>query len=159
MSRKFTSSLLAAAMALTSLTAAPAAAEHNRNFDRFIAGAGTILLLNHQSGQPSGRADLRRGHDNRHGEFRDRRHKKHGGFRNLRRAPLPGYCLRRIRTHHGPVRMFGQRCLQRNYRQADWLPGACRMQVRTWRHGRKVTRVGYHPRCLHHRGYRVDGRR
>lgn len=154
MSHKFTRSLLAAAVALTSLTAAPVAAEHKRNVDRFIAGAGTFLWYHDRSN----RADLRhRGQERRHG-LHSLRHKD-GGVRAKRRAPLPASCLTRIRTFDGPVRMFGNRCLQRNYRQADWLPRACRMHVRSWRHGRKVTRVGYHPGCLRNRGYRVAGHR
>ena len=160
MSRKVIPSLVAAALALTSLSAAPAAADHRHNLNRFIAGAGTILLLNEFSRGGSANVyrdnrDTDRGYTNRGYSHRG---DKDRGFKRGR-APLPGYCLRRIRTHQGPVRMFGNRCLQRNYSRADWLPRACRMQVRVWRNGHKVTRVGYHPRCLRNRGYRVAGRR
>ncbi|WP_417526022.1 hypothetical protein [Marinovum sp.] len=141
--RKFTHSLLAAAMALTSLVAAPAAAEHQRFQFGFSIGNGTIQLFN--PANPFGR----------HAYHKDRGYDRGKGKGYARRVPLPAYCLRRIETHRGPVRMFGSRCLQRNYRQADWLPRACLMEVRTWRHGRPVTRVGYHPRCLRDRGYRV----
>ena len=136
MPRKVIAALAAAAMALTSLSAPAAAHDRNRNLDRFIAGAGALLLLHEFN---KGRTSL---------HFR-----KHYG--NRRMAVLPRYCLTRVETRRGPVRMLGQRCLNRNYRQAHRLPQACKIHVKTWRHGRRVTRVGYQPRCLRQRGYRI----
>ncbi len=65
------------------------------------------------------------------------------------RRVLPGECLRRVETRHGPVRFFARRCLNRNYRYADRLPARCEMTVRTDR----GVRHGYHPACLRQSGF------
>ncbi|MGY3438771.1 MULTISPECIES: hypothetical protein [unclassified Marinovum] len=151
MSRKLIAAVVAAAMAFTSLSAVPAAANHghNRNLDRFVIGAGTLLLLN-QLANNNGGFERGRGYEP------ERRYKKKSKKRGY--APLPGYCLTRVQSRDGPVRMYGQRCLNRNYRHADRLPQSCKVQVRTRDNGRRVTRVGYSPRCLRNRGFRVAGR-
>lgn len=68
-----------------------------------------------------------------------------------RLAPLPGQCLRFLDNTHGPNRVFGARCLQRNYQAAQWLPRNCLRQFQTNRGWRE----GYGARCLRHEGYEI----
>ncbi len=65
------------------------------------------------------------------------------------RRVLPSQCFRRIDTWDGPVRMFGRRCLERNYAFADRLPQRCAFSVQGPRH----VRYGYRPRCLRNAGF------
>ncbi len=67
------------------------------------------------------------------------------------RKLLPSQCFRSYDTRQGKVRMFGQRCLQENYRFADRLPNYCAETVRTERGVRR----GYDARCLRDAGYRL----
>lgn len=159
MSRKFIATILAASIAVSGLSAAPAAAG-NDNLEKFLIGAGTLLIigtaLEHQK---------KHGTVSRHKSQPDyahgygHHHKKKKKYRKKHRKALPGYCLRRVDTRHGTVRMFGKRCLRNNYDYAHRLPERCKIKVRTWRHGHKVKRVGYKPRCLRDYGYYVAGRR
>lgn len=67
------------------------------------------------------------------------------------RRLLPGHCFRSYDTRHGPVRMFGEDCLQQTMRHANRLPQHCLRQVRANR-----TRIyGYEARCLRDAGYQL----
>lgn len=71
-----------------------------------------------------------------------------------RHADLPRNCLRAVDTRFGTIRMFGQRCLQRNYARAASLPSRCAVRVYT----ADGPRRGYDPQCLREQGYRVSRR-
>ncbi|MEJ6399165.1 hypothetical protein [Yoonia sp. 208BN28-4] len=70
------------------------------------------------------------------------------------RDVLPSSCLRRHDTQRGVQRIFGQRCLERNYRHARSLPDQCQIRLRTY----DGPRQGYAPSCLRDFGYRIDRR-
>ncbi len=158
MTRKFITTIVAAAIAVTGFTATPAAAG-NDNFEKLMLGAGTLLIIgsaleHHNSGTKVIIQD-----DYAHGYGHDRTpHKKKKKKRRFSKA-LPGYCLKHFETRRGHVRMFGARCLKRNYRFAHKLPEHCKIKIKTWRHGERVKRVGYQARCLRHKGYYIAGRR
>lgn len=145
MPRQFIASLAAAAIALTTLSAAPAVAG-DRNLERFVIGAGTLLLLSEINKHNKAEQATHRHHG-----------KKRGGPRRL--APLPRYCLTTVRKRGHKVRMFGARCLRNNYRHAGYLPRQCRIQVASWHKGHKIHRTGYRPQCLRRAGFRVAGHR
>lgn len=153
MPRKFISSLAAAAVALTSFSAVPAAAD-NRNLERFVIGAGTILLLSEINRNTS---KVQKNYNYQDTSHRGRKGKK--GWGNRRLAPIPGYCLTSVRKGRHTIRMFGSRCLWNNYRDARRLPGHCKIHVTDRRHGRKIHRVGYSPKCLRRSGFQVAGGR
>jgi len=69
---------------------------------------------------------------------------------NNRRRALPRECLRRVETRFGTQRMFGQLCLERNYRQINSLPGRCAVRFYTDNGPRR----GFDPQCLREQGYR-----
>ena len=74
--------------------------------------------------------------------------------RRADRRLLPGDCLRSFETRSGRVRVFGKRCLQRNYEFSRSLPRAC--EVAFSANDRK--RRGYDARCLRRDGYRLARR-
>ena len=75
------------------------------------------------------------------------------GNRNNRRV-LPRDCMRRVETRFGDIRMFGHRCLERNYRHIDSLPRRCAVRV----YSNNGPRRGFDPLCLREQGYRSDRR-
>lgn len=69
----------------------------------------------------------------------------------VNRKLLPQECFRSFETRRGKVRMFGARCLNRNYDFAHRLPHECQYLFNTHRGERR----GYEARCLRDRGYRL----
>jgi hypothetical protein len=67
------------------------------------------------------------------------------------RKVLPGNCLRRIDTRHGQKRIFGNRCLNNNFRHVNKLPDVCYTEFRA--EGRRHR--GFSARCLRNKGYSV----
>lgn len=65
---------------------------------------------------------------------------------------LPVQCLIGVPTSHGPVDIYGARCLEQEYRFADRLPARCATTVDgAWGGARR----GYDPRCLEINGFRA----
>lgn len=67
------------------------------------------------------------------------------------RKLLPQECFRSFETRRGQVRMFGARCLQRNYKFVNRLPQSCEYIFNTKRGDRR----GYEARCLRKNGFRL----
>lgn len=74
--------------------------------------------------------------------------------RNNRRR-LPRSCLRTVETRFGEQRLFGKRCLERNYQFVRTLPERCAVRLYTANGPRR----GFDPFCLREQGYRSDRRR
>ncbi|MEO0633225.1 MAG: hypothetical protein AAFY52_03725 [Pseudomonadota bacterium] len=72
----------------------------------------------------------------------------------VNRKLLPQQCLRSFQTNDGPRRVFGQRCLNRNYQYARSLPTRCHRQFWTDR----GWRAGFGARCLRREGYQLARR-
>ncbi len=68
---------------------------------------------------------------------------------------IPHDCMRRVETRFGTQRMFGRRCLERNYTFVNSLPERCAVRVYTDNGPRR----GFDPLCLREQGYRSDRRR
>jgi hypothetical protein len=72
----------------------------------------------------------------------------------VNRKLLPQQCLRSIPTRRGQARVFGQRCLEQNYRYVNSLPANCQRQIQT----NRGWRYGYGARCLNQYGYQLARR-
>ena len=72
----------------------------------------------------------------------------------VNRKLLPEKCLRNIDGYGGTTRIFGKRCIDRNYPYAQSLPRSCELKV----HGFDGPRRGYAARCLRQNGYRISRR-
>ncbi len=165
MHRKFITFIVAASMAVTGLSAAPARAD-SEDVAKVIAGVAALAILGAAIADAKDdknrhvtrhRGHLR--HDNRHrghGRKLGHRHHRHDGARPLpdrvKRKMLPGACRVQARVRHGQaIRGFGRRCLKRNYSYVNSLPRNCQSRVRG-RHGH--LRTIYRGRCLYRHGYR-----
>ncbi|WP_227269904.1 hypothetical protein [Roseobacter weihaiensis] len=74
--------------------------------------------------------------------------------RRVAKRLLPGHCLRSFDTRDGRYRIFGKRCLERNYDYTRSLPRACKVSFRA----NQKKRHGYDARCLRHEGYQLARR-
>lgn len=74
--------------------------------------------------------------------------------RSVQRRLLPGDCLRSWNTSDGRARVFGKRCLQKNYAYNNSLPRSCEVKLRV--NNKKLK--GYDARCLRREGYQLARR-
>jgi hypothetical protein len=147
---------------------APAAADRD-DVAKIIAGlaiAGIVakVIDDRNDRKPANNAQITR-HDRynsfdepRRGRIVDGtlRHRDQPGVRanrGYKRYALPDQCLRILDTARGDRRVYGNRCLQRNYKFANKLPRDCAIRVRTDR----GERVVYGSRCLSRDGWSVAG--
>lgn len=170
MHRRLISTVLAASLAVTSLTT-PAQAGDRDTARALAAIAGIAVLgaiINDRNdrkraqsqtvtrSQPYKRNDVfthiepRR--IDRH--VQPRRIDRHSHPRRANRKLLPGQCLRSLHTRQGKVRMFGARCLHNRFTHANRLPSECGIRVRT----NQGARRGYEARCLRNHGYQLARR-
>ena len=150
MFRKFTLATAALALVFTTAFSAPAHAD-NDNLKQLLAGAAALAIigsvLNDEArAAPRGHVVTRQAPPQYHRAPAPRHLPRH-----VARRDLPGQCFRAYPTRRGDVRMFGQRCLNRNYAFAASLPNACAQSIRTY----SGVRSGYDPRCLRGYGYRI----
>ena len=168
--RPATAIALAASVALSPVAATEARAG---NEEALIAGAiGTIILgaiatqaLNgnvriHSNTQshyvPRQQPSYRHGNNTDrfgHGGNRGGNHGSHGN-RASHFKQLPARCIVNVPGERGVL--FANRCLQRNFRGAAWLPSHCKDHVYNSRTGN--VRNVYRGRCLKQSGYSVAGR-
>lgn len=170
MYRKFIATVTAASIALTALGASTAkAGEYDAaRAVAAILGLAVVGKIVHDKHQD------RKNHDQqvtRHAPApvyeparpRYKQHQQRNGYgahqpeprplpHRASRKLLPGQCLRSFETNRrGTVRMFGERCLQRNFEYSHRLPQHCQTRVRT----SQGKRYGYEARCLRNAGYRL----
>ncbi len=168
MSRRFIMTVLAAAVAFTGFTAAPARATDNDALLRTL-GIGTTLLIVGAAIKNARDDDRDRKKEKSRYEERDRRPVYNNGWQDRGRnddrrrhddrgrgfargpSPLPSSCL--IQTRRGE-NVFGARCLQQRYDQSRRLPDNCRITMRT-RYGNEAA---YDARCLRRGGYDIARR-
>lgn len=144
MSRKFIATIVAAAITVTGISAAPARADED--VVKIIIGAAAIYALS-QAFENNNEPRV-----STTSPYRPQRVEPRPLPRRARRlAPIPARCLVRHNTHNGPVRMIGQHCVNRHYRHVNRLPNSCRVSRNTYR----GVRHGYRPRCLRRAGIDV----
>ncbi|WP_135507412.1 hypothetical protein [Roseovarius aestuariivivens] len=174
--RTFISIILAAALAVTGMSAAPARAD-NKDVAKWIAGAVALGVIGaaiaedrkrdrrrneavarqrtqwpyyNQYGTPTRRYDDDRRHHGHHKNKGRHGHDRHDGYRRDARLFLPDACRVQIPTRNGTVRGYGRRCLINSYPHFNALPHQCARRV----HGDRG-RVVYGGRCLRQNGYRT----
>lgn len=173
MSRKFIATVLAASLAVTSISAVPAKAGGDE-LVQFLAGATALVIIGNALDGNNSRDRVRAGtrNDDRYGrqDHHGDRHRQWGGnhprrdgdrWGNGNRAQrdtprhLPAGCLVRVGSRHHSQQVFGKKCLKRHYtfRTAN-LPQECKIRPR----GENAPRRAYSADCLFARGY-FAGRR
>lgn len=162
--RTFISLILAGAIAVTGITAAPARAGDD-DIAKWIAGAAALAIIgaaiadNDRSKKKVVTRNYYKQYDHghRHGNLghSKKRHKRYPGFTRGDQFKLPSQCRRDVQTRRGYIKGFGRRCLLNNYGHYNSLPHQCAVKTRDYSGKRRVI---YSGRCLGQYGYRVAGR-
>ena len=140
--RKFIAVILAAAVAITGFSTAPARADSD-DIAKFIAGAAILGII--------GAAINDRRDDRRERPHVDPKPHPKPLPPRVRRYDLPAKCLTNIRVRGKDRRLLGMRCLNRNYDFVRKLPNRCYAELEN----RHKSRRGYRPGCLRKHGYRL----
>lgn len=181
MHRIFIAGIISVSIAITALSAnsAEASDRGTTNFLAGLAGLAIFGAIIHESQKKKKKAKTysahdeyvfqpkhQKGHIKRVPDHRTKdnfagrpRYKGHGRHQpkakplphRVSRKLLPGNCLRSINTRHGQKRIFGNRCLNNNFRHVNKLPAACYTEFRS--KGRQ--HHGYGARCLRSKGYSI----
>lgn len=177
MSRNLIATILAAALAITSVSANPARAVETKDIVAILGAAATLYVIGsaiqnaqnndskpgaklivpgHGYTVPYSGHDFRndRGRQGKWGRHDNRGHGKKGKQKQWSRhlAPLPVRC--HIGDSGAKGAAFVTRCLKQNYKQADRLPEVCRTMIRT----DNGKRNAYKARCLRKFGYQTARR-
>ncbi|WP_132541303.1 hypothetical protein [Rhodovulum euryhalinum] len=143
MTRRLIAPLLAAALALTPMAAAPARADGE---DIAKALLGAVVLYGIAEG-----LDSRDRKDNRRVE---QRHDDRRGWQDAHRGrTIPAQCIRTVQSRNGTRQFVPEACLRRE--GVRRLPDHCAVSISGPRRERDV----YGLRCLQQSGFRVEGRR
>jgi hypothetical protein len=157
MKSRLIASVLAAALALTAITASPAAALDQGERNRLVLGLGALAIIGALASHSQGSSGGYVGHnDNRWDDRYDRdgrydRDRRYHSNRNW----LPAGCQFAIKTRYGTQNVLGQSCLSQSDIRTSYLPSSCAFEIRTSRGQRTV----YGARCLEQKGYRIEARR
>lgn len=135
MTRNFIAAITAAAIALGSLTATPAAALDDRETLRLLLGAIAVGVLVNELHQNS-------------------QNNRQPARVSSRSRAIPSECVFEVRTRRGWRDVVGQNCVSRAGMRGE-LPAACGFEVRGTRHNRVV----YSVNCLRDKGYRIGAAR
>lgn len=145
MLKLLTTTLSAAALALSGMIAAPAPARAETDeFVKFLLGAAAIgLIMNEASKrqQPPRAAPVPSRHNPP--DYRPQPPRHHD-------RAVPASCLFDVPGRYGPRPVVGERCVEAWDRRAD-LPEACAFDIRRGQGERRV----YGLECLRDRGYRI----
>lgn len=166
MHRKFIATILAAGLAVSGLSAAPAQARSGKDNARLLVGIAAVAIVGAAIAHGKSRKDKRhdaatRGqahapvHQGRRGGYQRpqghaRGHDRHNGgsrgydrYERVNRHALPASCRVRSGQRHG----YSGRCLSRHYSGYHALPQKCAVRI-GGRHG-----TVYRDRCLGRHGY------
>lgn len=164
MTRRFIGIVIGAAVAVTAIGNAPARADDDvaRALAAIVGLAIVGSVINNRLDDNNNRAVTRRyeGRDifGRPGTRRPdsviHRVNPRPLPRRVAKRLLPGQCLRSFDTRDGRYRIFGKRCLERNFDYARSLPRACKVSFRA----NQKKRRGYDARCLRREGYQLARR-
>ncbi len=156
MLKRLTATVLAGAIALTAIPASPARAGDD-DLAKLLVGTTALIVIGSALAK-NGKSD----NNNKQvhvyhppkQQYRQHRHGHQVQRHHRVSKALPGYCMTRLDTRDGPVRIFNARCLQRNYDHAHRLPQHCKREIRSHNGPRR----GYSAYCLRQNGYYLAGR-
>ncbi|WP_299285270.1 hypothetical protein [uncultured Tateyamaria sp.] len=158
--RPFIATIAALAIVITGFSAAPARAQDDQVAAAIAALLGLAVVGAIIKDRKDDREDRHRKETKRKKVHKAPQHiqrHKHNPRpipNRVSRKLLPQHCLRSFDTHRGQARVFGQRCLENNYRHVHSLPAQCHREFRTNRGWRQ----GYAARCLNRHGYQLARR-
>lgn len=165
MTRKFIAAIVGAALTITAIGSAPARADEDlaRALAAIVGIAIVGKVISDNRSDDKKKSTVTRNRNTTHHSTRPYYNRSDNWIRRVEPRPLPrrverrllpGDCLRSFNTRDGRYRIFGKRCLQRNYQHVRSLPRSCEVSFRTG----NQKRHGYGARCLHRKGYQLARR-
>lgn len=155
MHRKFIAAVLAASIAITGFSAAPARADED--VAKFIAGLVALGIIGAAINDAK-KDDHHKGYQH---QPKREVHKHYHTVKpkpavkpkphSVRRYDLPGGCLSGVKVRGEYKRFVSKHCLERNYKYTHALPGQCRVTIDNG----YQRQHGFRPRCLRRHGYRL----
>lgn len=148
-------SMIAGITAVSLATATPATAQglNREDVGKLLIGLAAVAVIGAAIENNSGTDDATRVQGNNwRGINRDNDWSRLNSVNS--RQTLPTACLRNVETRFGTQRMYGQQCLQRNYRYVNTLPERCEVRV----FGNSGPQNGFDPTCLRTGGFTTDRR-
>ena len=159
-----TAPVLAASIALTGFSTAPARA-NNDDVAGFVAGLAALAIIgiainesqSNQKEKARKKSKKKKAERHRHQiEKQQALARKKANARlhakKAHRKILPAQCLRVLETRNGTRRGFGARCLNRFGKSTAALPQYCKSTIRS----RGQVRTLYMARCLKNAGFRMS---
>jgi hypothetical protein len=144
MHKKILRLTIISAIALAGIGSSPATARDNAALGKFLFGGLAFLII---SDALSTKASVaQHGTPPKPKSTAPKRFPTKGQHRKV----LPAECERVIETQVRRISIVSNRCLNRNYHQANRLPEQCHRKLQK-RNGRIIR--GYKTRCLKHHGY------
>ncbi|MBY6066184.1 hypothetical protein KUW17_05480 [Leisingera aquaemixtae] len=159
--RRFIALIVAAAIAVTGFSAAPARADED--FAKVLGGLALLGIIGaaiKHSRDDDDRHVSRKytppAHNHSHGGHKYYGSDRHDGYvrplpPRVRRYDLPSQCLRYFPAYSRSHALVGKGCLERSYGYTHALPKSCKV---TFWNGKRH-RTGYKPGCLNSHGYRL----
>lgn len=143
-----------AALSLTLASATPSYALDREEVGKLLIGLAAIAALN-AAIENNNRRDEQKDTPVQRGIDRSNDWAGLGrGNSSHSQSVVPYVCLQTIETRFGAYRLFGERCLERNYRYVNSLPERCAVRLYTANGPAR----GYDPLCLRDEGYVSDRR-
>lgn len=167
MYRRFIAIVLATAVAITGLTAAPARAD-NDDLLKILGGVAAIAIIgaaiknSRDKDKVSRNAPYygQRRHKDHHKHQRhthnDHRYDNHGARplpNRVKRKLLPASCRVTARRYGEWFPAYSNRCLEQKYRHTNALPGNCAVKARVQHNNKR--RLVFGSRCLGRHGFAV----
>ncbi len=151
-------SMIAGITALSLATATPAAAQglNREDVGKLLIGLAAVAVIGAAIENNNDNDDATRVHDNNWSGINRNNDwsRLNQNSTNNRHQTLPSACLRSIETRFGTQRLYGQHCLQQNYRYVNNLPERCEVRI----FSSNGPRDGFDPVCLRARGFTSDRR-
>lgn len=156
MTKTLLAATLAAVLAATSFTPAPARAADSEDVAAALLGIIALYAIANELKDKDKDDKRSRSHrSHRHGSISHRHaHSDKHQHRGNRRHTIPRRCIRLNDDNDGPSRFVTRRCLEREGYSRS-LPKQCRFI----HEGRRRDLTAYGVRCLKHKGYQVEARR
>ncbi|MDC0659140.1 hypothetical protein N6L27_14135 [Leisingera sp. SS27] len=158
--RKFIALIVAAAIAITGFSAAPARADND--VAKILGGLALLGILGAAIKHSRDKDDhavtrtYNPPQNHSHNRHRHQGRNRHGGHvkplpQSVRRYDLPAHCVRYFPRYSSNYPLAAKGCLDRNYGYTHKLPQVCKVTFWNGKHNR----TGYKPGCLKKHGYRM----
>ncbi len=147
MTRKFIATILAAAVAVTTMGSTAQAHHKNDDLIKFLGAATTLIIIGNA---------LKNSNHNYGYSYQYHSPNKGKVYYNHKpkgKPALPGGCIRTAKNKKGQTyRVFSRHCLKNHYKAVHKLPNSCAIKYRNLK---GKVRGGFGINCLKNKGFKI----